>query len=470
MKINEVDLNSKDDIVFRFRKASSLIKHDELKKLEIYFCPFDEEDDAAEGLLNLYWKADEILWDNFIGHYFMVFYLYYSLMLFSDEKDRAVPDHINWRQSRSNFNIEGLILDLLSTEDIKLLKTMMMSDGHEIGTDEMKYYLQILHTAVLKFVWSIDHKDAIDDRLKSNNKKIDFNELSEALKAFKWNKANEDGVFHSLDRMLNRNKAFLVDENTADWKKWLFIDFPKHYYDCLMEMIFPKWYVASFCTDCTSKRNWAHYADSSKGICLIFKKHKYADAEGIRIKTCHQVMFGKNRSADENGRIYENHIEPLLDVEYADSFPKFNFFEMAGSMTGTMIDEWYHDKDGNISAYYPGDRNDPQRLAWHKKYWLLFQKHISQKVTDWENLKEQRVVLEDDDIFGTYRTDADRHIKYDFDELEGIIWGSRMNEREKREIRDIIEELCEQNDRTDFNFYQAVVDTVNGNVWIEKEI
>lgn len=58
MKLNEVILNDRDDIIFHFRNADSVLKFDELKNLEIYFCPYNSEDDAAEGLMNVYWKAD----------------------------------------------------------------------------------------------------------------------------------------------------------------------------------------------------------------------------------------------------------------------------------------------------------------------------------------------------------------------------------------------------------------------------
>ncbi len=84
--------------------------------------------------------------------------------------------------------------------------------------------------------------------------------------------------------------------------------------------------------------------------------------------------------------------------------------------------------------------------------------------------KDQRVVLEDNIIMGCYRTDSDRHIKYEFDELEGIIWGSRMNEEEKNQIRETIKDLCTKNGRKNFAFYQAVIDPSDGRIWIEKEI
>ena len=112
MRLNEVDLSGDNGLTFRFRSIDTMLKYDELKNLEMYFCPFEMEDDAFEGALNLYWKGDEILWDNFIGHYFVVFYNHYIDLILSEEDERRVPDKINWWRFRSDMNMESLISDL----------------------------------------------------------------------------------------------------------------------------------------------------------------------------------------------------------------------------------------------------------------------------------------------------------------------------------------------------------------------
>ena len=75
MKYNEYKFE--DDVIFRYRSTTALFKHLELENSEIYFCPFDEEDDVFEGTINLYWQADEILWDNF----FHIIYLLCGIII-----------------------------------------------------------------------------------------------------------------------------------------------------------------------------------------------------------------------------------------------------------------------------------------------------------------------------------------------------------------------------------------------------
>lgn len=463
MNLNEVFLNDRDDIIFHFRNADSVLKFDELKNLEIYFCPYDNEDDAAEGLLNVYWKADEILWDNFLAHYFVVFYIYYTLMLLSED-ERKIPDQICWRQVRARFNLERLIQTFLDSQTVARVKIMAMAKDHEVSADELRLYLRIVHGTVLSTVWSIDHDEKqVNDVFGKRKKYIDDTLLTEAVNAFKWDKANTDGFFRLFEQIIEKREREDIAANAEEWKRWLFIDFPSEYFKCLPEMVYPRWYVASFCKDCTSTRNWAHYADASKGICLIHKTHIGAFGKGLKIKTCHEISTNK-------GRKYDNHIEPLLDVEYNSSLPRFNFFEMLGGLTGGMIDEWFHDRNGNESSYYYGDYTDPKKEEWRRNYWQAYQKHIASKGFDWQDLKEQRVVLEDDGFFINYRTLEDRKIKYDFDELEGIIWGSKISYKLKVQIRRIVEEHCRQTGRTDFSFYQARINPSDGKIWIEKEL
>lgn len=65
---------------------------------------------------------------------------------------------------------------------------------------------------------------------------------------------------------------------------------------------------------------------------------------------------------------------------------------------------------------------------------------------------------------------SERKIRYDFEELRGIIWGCNVKESRKNEIRSIINELCANSGRADFEFYQAVKEPSSLEIWIEKEI
>ena len=51
--------------------------------------------------------------------------------------------------------------------------------------------------------------------------------------------------------------------------------------------------------------------------------------------------------------------------------------------------------------------------------------------------------------------ESDRKLKYDFDYLEGIIFGIKTPIKEKLKTIEIIKNKCQKHERTNFEFYQA---------------
>lgn len=287
---------------------------------------------------------------------------------------------------------------------VKLIKNLAMNKEHKVGSDELRLYLNLLHNSVIEIVGRIN------------------------------------GV-----------SVFTLKEKEV-------VDFTK-----LEEMVFPKWYIASFCKNCTNTRNWAQYGDSNKGVCLIYRTHHGALGRGLRFKMCHEYSRSK-------GRIYNNYIEPLHNVEYSAEHPEINFFETLGNLPGKMVDEWFHDSKGNASTYYIKHDNSPDWLRWHREYWELFQKIVGYKGKDWKGLEEERIILENSMLVDYEYEPSERKIKYDFDELRGIIWGCSVKDTQKNKIRSIINELCAITGRTDSEFYQAVREPSSHEIRIEKEI
>ena len=49
----------------------------------------------------------------------------------------------------------------------------------------------------------------------------------------------------------------------------------------------------------------------------------------------------------------------------------------------------------------------------------------------------------------------DRKLKYDFNDLDGIIFGIKTSASDKFKILKVIDEKCRRSNRNDFKFYQA---------------
>lgn len=449
MKYNEVIFDG--SVTFRYRSTQSLFDHFELENSEIYFCPFNEEDDVCEGTLNIYWQADEILWDNFFSHYILVLGYTYLNFLITDENNRKSTTKIEWRVDRNKFNLEKAINDFLDTNTVKSVKSMAMKNNHKVQSDEMKLYLRIIHNCAFRIVF----KYFVSDFTYIDNSK-EYN--IDNAKLFDDAERN----FSALNSILDNVSDKITNNSDIDeYCRWFLYEFPLHYYNILSEMTFPKWYIASFCKTCTDGRNWAQYGDSHRGVCLVFKTHSTSNGKGLKLKVC-------NEYCSTRGKIFNYHIEPLKTVNYIDSFQEFNFFDMIGTMPHAISTTWMKDRNGNISSFYKGKRTF-ETDEWRREYWMFFESIITSKGSDWTGLAEERIVLEDN-ILMKYDTVENRKINYDFNDLKGIIFGYKTSEENKQKIREIIAQKCKNCDRTDFQFYKADINKENGKIIIVKEI
>ena len=122
---------------YRFRSMDYLLgdEYQELEKQAIYFASPDQLNDPMEGIRDIVWRGDKIVWTNFFKHYvycLVVCYFLYTLTKSSDEFDVnkiPIPDrwdlppnpHIKqlfnniWHQFRNLPDIPKIIKEL---EDI----------------------------------------------------------------------------------------------------------------------------------------------------------------------------------------------------------------------------------------------------------------------------------------------------------------------------------------------------------------
>lgn len=447
MKVNEVVFS--EDVTFRYRSTKSILGYLELENSEIYFCPFNEEDDIFEGTLNLYWQADEILWNNFFSHYLLVFGWHYNKLLLQ----RKIPEKIEWRIDRRKFCIERQISDFLNTKAVKIVKELAMKDNHRVQPYEMELYLKIINFSAFKIISSLFDSDYL---YTDDSKEMEIQNI-------KWFDDAEKN-FSELNLIFEKFSAeiFNFDNSKIDSLiKWLLIDFPLCYFKILPEMTFPQWYVASFCKSCNDGRNWAQYGDSHKGVCLIFKTHNTTNGKGIKLKVC-------NEYSTSQGKIYRYDIKPLKTVKYKDNHPEFNFFDMLGTIPRGIKEHWIKDEAGNVSKFYESIGNVEEQ-KWQNKYWEFFENIVTSKSNDWNGLEEERIVLENI-FFEEYNSIEDRKIQYDFNDLKGIIFGYKISKDDKQKIKEIIKEKCDKFGRKDFEFYNADKNYKTGKIVILKEM
>ena len=79
---------------FRFRSIDALLgKFQELEKQTIYFASPEELNDPMEGLRDIVWDGDKIVWTNFFKHYVFLS----KFVLFSTQRNSAFQKKIRNR-------------------------------------------------------------------------------------------------------------------------------------------------------------------------------------------------------------------------------------------------------------------------------------------------------------------------------------------------------------------------------------
>lgn len=101
---------------------------------------------------------------------------------------------------------------------------------------------------------------------------------------------------------------------------------------------------------------------------------------------------------------------------------------------------------------------------WRDNYWKLFDYLSTHKLSDWEHEKEQRLIT--DNTAFDFSNLENRKLKYNFNSLDGIIFGNKIEKENKDRIIEIIAKNCIEEKREDFNFYNLLY--ING--ILEKQI
>jgi len=154
----------------------------------------------------------------------------------------------------------------------------------------------------------------------------------------------------------------------------------------------------------------------------------------------------------------------LLDpVHYAAHEQQIEFFTNIGRLTlDSVLRNWFRDDNGNMSPiaeYFNKDREE-QRI---KSYWENFTPPLLTKLPDWQHEEEFRIVIPD--ILGIYDSHEDRTFTYDYDTLDGIIFGINTSLSDKERIIRIVNNKLETRTATEpFKFFQARYSSRSGRI------
>ena len=253
---------------------------------------------------------------------------------------------------------------------------------------------------------------------------------------------------------LRENQGNIVDIVSQNWD-FIISDFPRVYMDTLERLAYPDAYIASFMKDYGSSAAWAHYAKKHEGVCLVFNAKETSGQQYLKLFSAADRETGDvgNQAKRATPGCSSEVTLQFHEVSYENGLPEIDFFQSIGQLSKDVMEHnWYLDRDGNRSVYYPPLGSEKEE-AWRKAYWTRFVEFATTKTSDWAHEKEVRLLL--DGMTMNLRETQRRLLRYDFSCLRGLIFGIRTRDSDKVRIIDIVRKIRGRESESEFNFYQA---------------
>ena len=455
----------------------------ELERQTIFFASPDKLNDPMEGLQDLIWDGDHIVWSNLFKNYVhCMSWSCINALAFGNEynlKPKHIPIRERWDTEPTPQAVE-LFEDVWAnvSEECEL-QSLARSIAeleysgikHKVRRAELLFYLQSIHRNALRAIQNVlvtrgymtqSQQITVDTSRQTLLTKINYFELVKQVPQL--DASTCEPLFSAIEElsqgMVLRHR-FAPQEVWRRNGKFLVIDFPSIYVGQLHRLLWPEWYTACFVKEYHNSSMWAKYGDSHRGACLIFE----ADEEGEHTRLKLKRITGGSFS---QGKGYQEHwnFAPMIfqAVRYQSKPAEVDFFRSMGQPSqDALLKLWYTDESGNLSdcaTQVIGPEGDVD--SWREAYWDNFTRDSCFKTKDWEYEQESRLILYsllEDSLCARKRT-----LTYDFNSLKGIVFGIKTTDDQKVEVFDILTRKCRENLRTDFKFLQAFYSPETGDI------
>lgn len=462
-----------ENAVFRYRSIEALLgERAELERQTVYFSPPEYLNDPMEGLRKIYWRGDEITWRNLLQHYVMCLQNRFLETLLTEDSEPLNPLTISVFQTldkaptpQARLLCKACIAAVEAGELHAALLNLLVSADRDVSFSELQQHLRTVHTDWLQIVQDV----FVEHHLipAGEHKRIDSTGLISALRSLQKvmpevrDQVSDVGVeiIHDIQQSMVEQIALLAalrhEETLQPKRESLFFKFTSEYLNSLLKLVYPPWYVACFSGRHDNTAMWSYYAGNHQGCCLVFRKQLTDSGYKIRLK-------GPNGYGNRGIFRGEQSLS-LAPVQYTAEEHPVEFFTSIGRLPlDSTLQNWFRDDDGTISPLAE-HLNKENMDAWRGAYWKKFAPPLLRKLPDWGHEEESRVVLSDG--LGLYDTHEGHTFTYDYDTLDGIIFGVNTNLSDKtRVLRIINKKLAMRTSASPFKLYQARYSAKSGTI------
>lgn len=467
------NMEDEAEYMYRFRSMERLLGDSaELEKQEIYFASADQLNDPLEGRKNIFWQGDHVVWENLLRHYICCLMVAYTLTRIKNEDDpptwNDIPVQDPYGEKIPTLKkFQNQIFEaFFSNEGVKSYIRSISDGKHRIWQPELITHLNSVNQIALLlidfFARTARGTENSPPNFKENIDSATRHLLTAATIASKiagiqshderYVEAAYMANLNSINQ-LNFISRYNGDINPREKGKiFLAFDFPIGYVHQLEALMYPPWFAACFMRNSNDSAMWGYYGDSHTGVCLKFR----AKRRGERLVLGLRTLVGESSS----GRLYNRVEHEFRRVTYDLPHVEVNFFKTLGKLPIPVLNRhWYTDSSGNRSKDFPNGA----RMAEddRRAYWESFTASATTKIKSWASEGEYRLVLHSN-LFQLGHDD--RKLRYDFADLDGIIFGINTSVESKLKIAKIVEQKCRAHGRTDFKFFQTYFSRHTGEI------
>lgn len=444
--------------LYRFRTIESLLGNNsrtgELEGQYIYFAAPSQLNDPLEGYREIYWSGDRIVWMNLFRHYTLC--LLQTVLhdaLQPDKPESDIKKQIRVMYSDVSPEMKKLtdqaLTTAIATNNIDRHISLLSKDNRQVRIDELRCTLTATHFIILDAI----SKASIQAGVISHNR---YNIPDTYTASNTYLNMVESLYAHYPDRITEINEIVAKELEKTEFQHrftknklptsatQIYFSFPGEFCEAISELNFPEWYVSCFMEEPKDSSIWGSYGANHTAACLIFNIETKENEMSLAL----ELPSYKN----QKGYIYKLTNLPFKKVDYDAPFTEIDFFRSIGNRThDQLMTDWYMDSNDNTSECANHLQGDTQK--WIDDYWKNYMSSICVKIPDWRKESEYRLLLSS--TFFDYSPPKERCIKYNFSSLAGIIFGIKTNYIEKIKIIKIITKLCKENNRENFDFYNA---------------
>lgn len=259
--------------LYRFRSLHWLLEKGELEKQEIYFAEPEQLNDPMEGFRDIFWKGDEVVWENLFRHYILCLERAYTLLAASRPDEpfgwSNIPVFTYSDMSVTPMHkamLDKLVAAFLGDEAIRSYIRALARRRVPVRRNELAAYLQYVHFYALATIYRIhvehglqperEQNPGLVERLRQGlaQAKLVIEQIACLEKEAPNPELAIDAFFASHMRMISQLTFIHRYNGTIDPlptnKNFVFTTFCEEYVKKIQTLVYPDWYPACFMQEC----------------------------------------------------------------------------------------------------------------------------------------------------------------------------------------------------------------------------